>query len=133
MNSTQQWGHNLLKTVDEGDPDKIAAYFTDDIRLRMGNGDFTHGKSDTRKSFAGVADKYATHHDIQGVWTGTWEEDGRSGDVVSIEVHVTYTLLQQDGQEITVPCNTTLRREGDLIRDYQVFIDLSPVKKASQP
>jgi hypothetical protein len=56
------------------------------------------------------------------MWSGRWE----MGDVHIVESEVTYT--RKDGtQTQPLPATSTLRMNGDRIRDYRVFMDISPL------
>ena len=44
------------------------------------------------------------------------------------ELRVTYT--RKDGRKVAVPCVNVFGMEGDKIRDYKIFIDVSPVYAA---
>jgi hypothetical protein len=62
------------------------------------------------------------HHEIIGVWSGTWE----GGEVTSVEAEVTYT--RKDGSRTQpLPVTSTLRRDGDQIKDYRIFMDVAPL------
>jgi hypothetical protein len=61
-------------------------------------------------------------HEITGVWSGSWE----GGEVKSVEAAVTYT--RQDGTRTQpLPATSTLRMEGERIKDYRIFIDVAPL------
>ncbi len=56
-------------------------------------------------------------HDILALY-----EDG---DVVVAKIDVNYT--RHDGQVVVTPNADILTYEGDLVRDWQIYIDLAPV------
>jgi hypothetical protein len=57
-------------------------------------------------------------HDVVAQWD--------VGDATIAETNVTYT--RKDGRDVTVPVVTIYRPgDGAAIRDYRVFIDLTPV------
>jgi ketosteroid isomerase-like protein len=117
-----RWVHGFFAAVDSRDPDRIAAFFSDDVRIAFANLPIVVGREAVRRSFAqSAAFRRAVRHDITGVWTGC------DGDlrVISVEANVTYTLADERG--VTVPCTSTLRiRDADIV-DYRVFIDTTPV------
>ena len=45
--------------------------------------------------------------------------------VYSVEAEAIYT--RKDGSEVKLPVTTTLRMKGDLVQDWRVFLDISPV------
>jgi len=56
------------------------------------------------------------------VWSGRWE----GAAVKSIEAVVTFT--RKDGTVTRpLPVTSTLRMRGDLIKDYRIFMDVSPL------
>jgi hypothetical protein len=108
--------------VDARDAERTAAFFADDVRIAFGNRPVITGRESARSSFSEAATAFrAVRHDTTGVWTG---HDGEY-QVVSVEAQVTYTLL--DDRSVTVPCTSTLRIRDELIADYRVFIDITPV------
>jgi len=61
-------------------------------------------------------------HEVTGVWSGRWE----GAAVKSIGAVVTYT--RKDGTVTRpLPVTSTLRMRGDLIKDYRIFMDVSPL------
>lgn len=59
---------------------------------------------------------------IVGVWSGGWE----GGAVTSVETTVTYRRKDATVTD-AIPVTRTLRMRGDLIADFRVFADISPV------
>ena len=47
------------------------------------------------------------------------------GDIVVAQIDVEY--LRKDGKSVTVPNCDVLTFDGDLVRDWQIYIDLAPV------
>jgi hypothetical protein len=61
-------------------------------------------------------------HEITGVWSGSWE----GGEVKSVEAEVTYT--RKDGTRTqALPVTSTVRMDGDRIKDFRIFMDVSPL------
>lgn len=108
----------LFEIVDRMDPQGFAERFTEDGRFRFGN-------APTVATRAGIADSVgqffsslsSLRHDIQDVW----EQD----DVVITEVEATY--VRADGHEVSLPAVTVARTEGELIRDYRIYMDINPL------
>jgi ketosteroid isomerase-like protein len=117
----KQWAKEFFAVVDSRQPEKIAAYMTDDVRLQMANMEPSVGVDFLKAAFQGAADRFKSiSHKIQGVWAGQWE----SGDVVSVEAIVRYEL--PSGKVVELPCTSTLRFKGEKIADYRIFIEPSP-------
>ena len=75
-----------------------------------------------RKSSASATCQRASHGEGVTVWSGRWE----GAAVKSIEAVVTYT--RKDGTVTRpLPVTSTLRMRGDLIKDYRIFMDVSPL------
>jgi uncharacterized cupin superfamily protein len=47
------------------------------------------------------------------------------GDIVIAQIDVEYR--RQDGKSVTVPNADVLVFDGDLVRDWQIYIDVAPV------
>jgi hypothetical protein len=45
--------------------------------------------------------------------------------VVIVELAVEYT--RKDGKMVTLPCANIFRMDGLLVRDYRIFMDVSPI------
>jgi hypothetical protein len=60
-------------------------------------------------------------HEVVGVWEGEWAQ----GDVYSVETKVTYT--RTDDEVVSLLATSTMRMYGDLIQDWRIFADISPV------
>lgn len=117
----KQWAKEFFAVVDSRQPEKIATYMTDDVRLQMANMEPSVGVDALRAAFQAAANRFKSiNHKIQGVWAGQWE----SGDVVSVEAIVSYEL--PSGKVVELPCTSTLRLKGEKIADYRIFIDPSP-------
>jgi hypothetical protein len=113
----------LFETIDAMDAAGLAAYFTHDGSFRFGNAEPAVGREAVEQAAGGffAAIGGLSHH-ITGVWAGGWEH----GAVKSVEADVTYT--RKDGSRTApLPVTSTLRMKGDLIRDYRIFIDVSPL------
>jgi hypothetical protein len=94
-----------------------------DATFRFGNSESAAGRHELERAVGGLFSVMdGLSHQITGVWTGHWE----GGEVTSVESGVTYT--RKDGRVVgPLPATTTIRRQGDEIRDYRVFMDIGPV------
>lgn len=117
----EKWATEFFRAVDSSQPDKIAQFVTDDVRLQMANREVGRGVDEFKSAFEGAANRFVSIvHKIEGVWSGVWEQ----GEVVSVEALVQYELPNK--KVIELPCTTTLRLRGDKIADYRIFIEPSP-------
>jgi hypothetical protein len=89
----------IFAAIDAMDADKFVAYLTPDVRFRFANMDPAIGH-------AAVT-------------------EGVIGDTVIAQIDVEYR--RKDGKSVTVPNCDVLVFDGDLVRDWQIYIDLAPV------
>jgi len=116
-----EWAKEFFTIVDSRQPEKIAKYMTDDVRLQIANMEPSVGVDALKAAFQAAANRFKSiNHKILGVWAGQWE----SGDVVSVEAMVSYEL--PSGKVVELPCTSTLRLKGERIADYRIFIEPSP-------
>jgi ketosteroid isomerase-like protein len=90
--------------IDAFDPDKFVAHLTPDARFR-----------EAVAGFFSTIDGL-THH-IKNVW--------EFGDTVIVQIDVEY--LRKDGKTVVTPNADILIYDGDLVRDWQIYIDVAPV------
>ena len=108
----------VLADIDSFVIDRFLQHLTDDVVFRFGNADPLVGKAAVREGVLGFWTTIAgLRHDLLAVY-----EDG---DVVVGRIEVTYNRL--DGKQVTVQNCDILTYEGDLVRDWQIYIDLAPV------
>lgn len=123
MTSTQHYVANLFDAVDGLDATAFAERFTEDGTFRFGNGPAVVGRQQIKESVAGFFSTIGgLKHEIVGVWSGAWE----GGAVTSVETTVTYRRKDATVTD-AIPVTSTLRMRGDLIADFRVFADISPV------
>jgi ketosteroid isomerase-like protein len=118
-----EWVVDLFRAIDSMDAGTLAGAFTEDGTFRFGNSEPVAGRQQVQRSVAEFFSMIGgLSHNITGVWSGTWAE----GEVKSVEAEVTYT--RRDGTRTQpLPVTSTLRMEGDWIKDYMVFMDVSPL------
>jgi hypothetical protein len=109
----------LFADIDSMQPERFAAHLSEDVTMRFGNAEPTHGRDAVRDAWAAFCEGVrGVRHDLVEQWT--------AGNATIVEANVTYTRV--DGREITVPVVTIYRTDAqDLICDYRVYIDLAPV------
>ena len=109
---------SIFADIDAFDPDKFVAHLTDDVVFRFGNGEPAVGRAAVRDAVAGFFTTIdgLTHH-VRNVWD--------IGETSVAQIDVEY--LRKDGKRVTVPNADILTFEGDLVRHWQIYIDLAPV------
>lgn len=108
----------IFADIDTFDPDRFVAHLTPDAVFRFANADPVIGRPGAREAvaaFFGTIDGL-THH-IRNVW----EQD----DTVIAQIDVEYH--RKDGTSVIVPNADILVFDGDLVRDWQIYIDIAPV------
>lgn len=108
----------IFADIDSFDPDRFVAHLTPDVVFRFANANSLHGREQVKEAVAGLFSSIAglTHHvlDVYEV-----------GDTAIAKIDVEY--LRQDGGSVTVPNADILVFDGDLVRDWQIYIDMAPV------
>ena len=108
----------IFADIDSMDPDKFVAHLTPDVTFRFANADPAQGRAATRD---GVAAFFATISGMTHHILNTWEV----GDTVIVQIDVEY--VRQDGKTVVTPNADILVFDGDLVRDWQIYIDVAPV------
>lgn len=109
---------SIFADIDSFDPDRFVAHLTPDAVFRFGNGNPVVGRDGVRAAVAGFFGTIdGLHHHI----LNTWE----IGETVIAQVDIEY--IRKDGKHVTVPNADILIFDGDLVRDWQIYIDLAPV------
>ena len=108
----------LYAAVDKKSVAELSKFLCEDVVFQLANHDPIRGKDTVLdanaaffKTIAGMA------HRIEGVWA-------QNQDVICAG-YVQYT--RHDGSELSLPFSTILGLEDDLIADYQVYADISPL------
>lgn len=114
---------DLFAAIDTMDVPTIAKAFAEDGTFRFGNSEPAVGREQFEQSVSAFFSMIGgLSHEITGVWSGTWD----GGEVQSVEAEVTYA--RKDGTRTPpLPVTSTLRLQGDLIKDYRIFMDLAPL------
>jgi len=113
-----RWFDDLFAAIDGRNVDRFLAFLADDARFRFGNMPPVHGKQAIGAAVGGFFDSIeACRHEVSGSW--------RHPDSVICHGNVTYT--RRDQKRVTVPFANILILRGELIRDYLIFVDISPL------
>jgi ketosteroid isomerase-like protein len=110
--------HRIFASFDAKDVSALAEFMTDDVQLRLGNAELTHGKAalvDAVHAFLGSV--AGVRHEILNVFTD------RDAAIVEFDVHYT----RHDGNLVTLPCCNVFRLRDGLIAEYRSYIDATPV------
>ena len=108
----------MFATFDAKDVSALAAFMTDDVRLRLGNADPVQGKPAFVEAVnAFFASVEGFRHQVLNVWS--------DGDALIAEFDVHYSRL--DGGEVTLPCCNVFRLRDGLVAEYRSYIDATPV------
>jgi ketosteroid isomerase-like protein len=108
----------VFADIDSFDPDRFVANLTPDATFRFANADPVTGRAAVKEAVAGFFSTIdGLAHHIQKVY--------EVGDTVIAHIDVEYR--RKDGKTVTVPNADILIYEGDLVRDWQIFIDVTPV------
>ncbi|MNF79182.1 SnoaL-like domain protein [compost metagenome] len=112
----------LFDYIDRRRMEDFLSFLTDDIELTIANNPTASGKEEVRtivgafwQSINGL--KHHIHHVIE------------SDDYVVFESLVTYTRLDQ--KEVSVPCATIIKLRHELISEWRIYVDASPVFSAA--
>ena len=108
----------IFADIDAFDPDKFVSHLTEDVVFRFGNAEPVVGKAAVREAVAGFFSSIdgLTHH-ILNVWD--------VGDTSIAQINVEY--VRKDGKHVTVPNADILTWDGDLVSNWQIYIDVAPV------
>ncbi|MFK4271524.1 nuclear transport factor 2 family protein [Streptomyces milbemycinicus] len=119
VGETPAWMAELYSSFDTLDLDAVLAHFSDDCRIRFGNGEptvghdgFLAGAGAFLQSVRGIC------HRFRQVW--------QCGDQAVLVADVDYSC--HNGSALSLPAVTLLHRRPDgLIDDMQVVLDVTPL------
>ena len=108
----------VFADIDACDGDRFVAHLTPDVRFRFANADPVIGRDAVKEAVEGYWSTInGLAHHIRNVW--------EFGETVIAQIDVEYH--RQDGKTVTVPNADILIYDGDLVRDWQIYIDVAPV------
>ncbi len=108
----------IFAAIDAFDPDKFVAHLTEDVTFRFGNAEPAVGRAAVREAVAGFFSTIdGLKHHILNLWD--------IGDVTVAQINVEY--IRTDGKHVTVPNADILTFDGDLVSNWQIYIDVAPV------
>ncbi len=110
----------LFNEIDNKDTGAFIDYLTDDVHFRFGNMPVVEGKKHVGLAVQGFYDSIQSlSHDIDNIW--------ENKDVVVCNGTVTYT--RHDSGKLSVPFANIFRMDGDRIREYLIYADISELYK----
>jgi ketosteroid isomerase-like protein len=111
--------HDVFAVVDAMDVAALVSLFGPSGRLTFGNNAPLAGVEEIHRGATLFFETISgLHHTIVHEWHV-------HGEII-IELKVTYD--RKDGQQVTIPCVTIYRCDGDgKIDDYRVYFDMAPV------
>jgi len=108
----------LFRAIDACEAARFAGFLTADAVFRFGNTAPVFGREDILQALqAFFATVRSLEHRLLWQWSAT--------DSLVFEGEVTYT--RHDGSRVTLPFVNIFRMRGDLIEDYRVYIDITPL------
>ena len=119
----QQWLQELFGSIDAQRTQAFVAFLGEDASFRYGSNPDVQG----RAAIAAYVDQVfamfrASSHELQRHW--------ETADCRIVQGVVTYTRL--DDSKVSLPFCNVLTMQGDLVSRYEIFIDPTPLMKASE-
>jgi hypothetical protein len=118
ITDTRIWLEEIGKTIDSKDGVAFAAFLTEDGNFRFGNQPAVTG----RKAIADYVNAFFTmHNGSSHEVVNYWKSDAG----IVWQGKVTYTRM--DNRKVDVNFTNIFYMKGDLISDYLIYIDNSPL------
>ena len=118
MPETKQWLANIGHVIDAKDAQGFANFITENGTFRFGNQPDVVGRDAIRDYVAAFFTMiHSSEHAVVNHWKG-------NGTIVW-QGQVNYTRL--DDRKVLVPFTNIFYMDGDLIKDYLIYIDNTPL------
>jgi ketosteroid isomerase-like protein len=114
----QEWLREYYDDVDNMRLDAYLARHTDDVTVVFGNNPPAVGKDQVGQAIGGF---WELIDGMRHNFVNVYEDDGAT----ILQAEIDYE--RKDGQTVRVPATSILQREGDLVNDLRIYIDLTPV------
>ncbi len=108
----------IFNSVDAMDTDGFLAFLTDEVRFRFGNMPPVVGKEAVRQA---IEELFASIKGLNHRILRTWPHS----DSVICQGEVTYT--RTDDSQVTIPFVNVWGMEGERVKEYLVYIDITPL------
>ena len=116
--NVSDWVRDYYDDVDNMRMDEFIAWHTDDVRVRFANNPEAQGHDQVRGAIGHFWEEIrGLKHNIVNAW--------ETGGTAIVEAQIDYT--RKDGNVVTVPCTTVLRRPGDKIDSVRIYMDPTPI------
>ena len=116
------WVKRLFRSVDAMDVETFLDFLEDDARFRFGSEQAVEGKDVIRETLEGFfASIKGLRHEILETWF--------HAETVICQGQVTYT--RTDDSSVTIPFVNVLHMRKDRIREYLIYVDISPLYSAA--
>lgn len=118
MIKAREFATAVFRAVDDVNVQQFVHYMTSDCTFYFGNAEPVSGHvaiTEYVQNFLSMIQQ--TFHDLSDVW----EDD----DFLICRLRVTYT--RHDGKELSFPCVTVWKIKDNLISDYRIYIDNTPL------
>jgi SnoaL-like domain len=113
-----EWVWNYFRDVDSFDPNNVTKHYTENGQFRFANQEPVRGKEAIAQLLAEFYQNLqAMSHRNVGLWLGN--------NSAVFEAEVTFT--RKDGSQLTLPAASIIRRSGELVYDFRMIMDVSPV------
>jgi ketosteroid isomerase-like protein len=114
--TTPSWVNRLFQSIDALDTDAFVGFMTDDVVFRFANSDPVKGKTAVHGAVtAFFASIRSVRHEVLDTWVNP--------DAVICHGKVQYT--RHDSSLLTVPFANIFKMQGDLIKEYLIYVDIS--------
>ena len=108
----------LFAAIDAQDGAAFVSYLTDDAVFRFGSAPPVQGREAVQEAVEGFFASIAgLSHSIDRTLA--------EGETLFLEGEVTYT--RHDGSQIAIPFVDVFEYDGELIAEYKIYIDISPL------
>ena len=111
-------GRAMFEPADRLDVDGWCSHLSENVHFRFGNAEPLDGRDAVREA---VRQFFATLKGLRHEIVSDWTVDDR----VIQQLLVTYT--RPDDSQVSVPAVNILRVKDELIADYQIYVDLTPL------
>jgi ketosteroid isomerase-like protein len=101
------------------DAESFVALLTEDVQFRLGSNPLITGRASV---FQMITTFFSTIQGLQHHLIKAWEDE----TTVIFEAEVTYT--RKDGSQVTIPYVDVLELESTQVKDYKIYIDLTPLQ-----
>ncbi len=109
---------NVFKVADQMNAAAFSELLTTDVKFRFSNEDPVTGMEAVVSGLNDLFSKInGLRHEIKGVYV--------QGEGYAVEATASYTM--KDGKKISLPVVSILKYRGDMIEDYRIYMDISPV------